>query len=118
VKAKNLARDDLVSIKSIVIGAYTTVAVNYINTEVRQKLKQAGILKGLSGNFKSGREIVELLRVEQIVFVSNKAEYKGFNGVIHGEVATIIDFNKPDKFGHGIKKLLVHKEKAVKNSQD
>jgi hypothetical protein len=54
-----------------------------------------------------------LLRDEQIVFGSNKAEYKGFNGVINGEVVTIIDFNKPDKFGHGIKKLLVHKEKAV-----
>jgi hypothetical protein len=55
-----------------------------------------------------------LLRDEHTLFVSNKAEYKGFNGVINGEVATIIDFNKADKFGHGIRKLLVHKEKAVR----
>ncbi len=113
-QAKNLARDDLVSIRSIVIGAYTNVAVNYFNIQVREKLKQAGILKGLSGNFKSGHEMIELLRGEQIVFTSNKAEYKGFNGVLNGEVATVIDFNKSDKFGHGCVQLLVHKADGSK----
>ncbi|WP_341762941.1 MobA/MobL family protein [Candidatus Tisiphia endosymbiont of Melanophora roralis] len=113
-QAKNLARDDLVSIRSIVIGAYTNVAVNYFNIQVREKLKQAGILKGLSGNFKSGYEMIELLRGEQIVFTSNKAEYKGFNGVLNGEVATVIDFNNPNKFGHGCVQLLVHKADGSK----
>lgn len=114
VQAKNLARDDLVSIRSIVIGAYTNVSVNYFNIEVRERLKQAGILKGLGGNFKSGHEMVELLRGEQIVFVSNKAEYKGFYGVLNGELATVIDFTAPDKFGHGIVNLLVHKADGSK----
>ena len=114
VQAKNLARDDLASIRSVVIGAYSNVAVNYFNIQVREKLKQAGILKGLGGNFKSGHEMVELLRGEQIVFTSNKAEYQGFNGVLNGEVATVINFNQPDEFGHGIVKLLVHKADGSK----
>ncbi|WP_375326523.1 AAA family ATPase [Candidatus Tisiphia endosymbiont of Nemotelus uliginosus] len=114
VQASHLNRDDLASIRSVVIGAYTNVAVNYFNIEVREKLKQAGILKGLGANFKSGAERVELLRGEQIVFTSNKAEYKGFNEVLNGEVATVIDFNEPDKFGHGIVKLLVHKADGSK----
>jgi hypothetical protein len=29
---------------------------------------------------------LKMLRGEQIVFVSNKAEYKEFNGVLNGEV--------------------------------
>ena len=114
VQANNLARDDLVSIRSIVIGAYTNVSVNYFNIEVRERLKQAGVLKGLGGNFKSGHEMVELLRGEQIVFVSNKAEYKKFYGVLNGELATVIDFTAPDKFGHGCVHLLVHKADGSK----
>ncbi len=109
VQASSLRRDDLAAVRSVVIGTYTNVAVNYFNIEVRKQLKQAGILKGCSCNFKSGIEMVELLRGKQIVFTSNKAEYKGFDGVLNGEVATVIDFNQPDKFGHGIIKVLVHK---------
>jgi ATP-dependent exoDNAse (exonuclease V) alpha subunit len=113
-EAKKLERDDLASIKSIAIGAYTNLSVNYFNIEVREKLKQAGVLKGEGARFKSGGDSIELLKGEQIVFESNRKAWRGEAGILNGEVATIIDFTKPNEQGHGIIKALVHKADGSK----
>jgi ATP-dependent exoDNAse (exonuclease V) alpha subunit len=107
-------RDDLAAMRSVVIGAYTNVAVNHFNIEVRERLKQAGVLKGTGAKFRCGQETVELFKGEQIVFETNKKARQGFNGVLNGEVATVIDFEQPDKYGHGVFKALVHKADGSK----
>lgn len=112
--AENIERDDLSSIRSIVIGAYTNKSVNHFNTEVREKLKQSGILKGKEHEFKSGNNLISITKGEQIVFETNKALYDGFGGVLNGEVGTILNFTKPNEFGHGIFKTLVHKADGSK----
>jgi ATP-dependent exoDNAse (exonuclease V) alpha subunit len=108
-QASKLDREDIASIRSIVIGAYTNTMVNHFNIEVRERLKQAGVLKGKDMQFRSGKDLVALRKGEQIVFETNNAAWDGFNGVLNGEVATVIDFEEVDEFGIGTFKALVHK---------
>ena len=113
--SKSLERDDLASIRSLVVGAYTNEAVNYFNQQIREQLKQAGVLKGFGAKFKSGGNYaVELMIGEQIVFESNKSAFRDFPGVLNGEVATVLKFGQVDEFGHGEFTVLCHKADGSK----
>ncbi|HJD60568.1 MAG TPA: MobA/MobL family protein [Rickettsia endosymbiont of Omalisus fontisbellaquei] len=109
-----LGKDDLASIRSVVVGTYTNESVDYFNREIREKLKLAGILQGKEYEFRSGSKRITITKGEQIVFESNKKEYRGFGGVLNGEVGTVLDFNEPNKAGGGIIKVLVHKADGSK----
>jgi|GEM_PF-2002637 len=126
-QANLLSKDDLASIRSIVICAYTNESVTKLNKQVRQQLKEAGIIKGYGDIFKIGNKNIELMRGEQIVFEANS--YK--NGILNGEVGTVVSFSRINtdqdkidtngnkisefcKLDHGIIKVLVNKADGTK----
>ncbi len=76
-----------------------------LNEQVRQQLKEAGILKGqerrvlVGSTIKDGKyekQYLNLSRGEQIVF-SRNANYLGKGGIFNGEFGTILKVHKPDK---------------------
>lgn len=113
--ASSLGRDDLASIRSLVVGTYTNESVDYFNQQIREQLKQAGVLKGIGFKFRSGgHDRVELMVGEQIVFESNKSAFKDCPEILNGEVATVLSIDQVDEFGHGKFTALLHKADGSK----
>jgi nucleoside-triphosphatase THEP1 len=104
VKAQKQGRDDLVLDKSIVICAYTNEAVSGFNLQVREKLKQAGVLRGRGEVVRLGGRAIELLIGEQIVFEQNSKRYE----VLNGEVGTVLAVRQ-GYAGHSLIKARVTK---------
>lgn len=107
-QSARLNRDDLASIRSVVIGVYTNESVSYFNQGVRERLKHTGILKGECVKVKSGTDIVELMCGDQIVFEANSKSL----GVLNGEVGTVLSLGKKDN--DRVIKILVHKADSSK----
>lgn len=115
ILAKHLSTDNLAATKSLVIGAYTNKAVDYFNNTIREHLKAAGILKGRPAAFRSGNETIELIIGEQIVFTENKQKFRGYYGVLNGEVGTVLKFTEyPNRFDAGAFTALIHKADGSK----
>ncbi|MGX8190040.1 AAA family ATPase [Rickettsia conorii] len=120
---ESLKRDDLIAMRSIVIGAYTNEKVAEFNVRVREELKHSRALKGQEVLISSGGRLLPLMKGDQIVFEENSLRY----GISNGEVGTILSVkpsvksfsgsanSKGESDGDGILKILLHKEDGSKD---
>ncbi len=115
--AKAIGKDDLVSIRSKAIPVFKNETRDLLNNQVREQLKEAGILKGnehrvlVGSTFKDGKyekQYLNLQRGEQIVFAKN-ANRLGKGGVFNSELGTILKIHKPNKDALAVIDILVHK---------
>ena len=115
-------RDDLVSIRSKAIGVFENKTREMINTQVREQLKEAGVLKGaeyrvlVGSSIKDGKkekQYLNLSRGEQIVFARN-ANRLGKGGIFNGELGTILKISKPNKDALAKIDILVHRASGKK----
>jgi Ti-type conjugative transfer relaxase TraA len=120
--ADAIEKDDLVSIRAKAIGVYENKSREAINKEVREQLKEAGILKGegkrvLVGSVlrdgKYEKEYLSLCRGEQIVFCRNEKNV-GKTGIHNGEIGTILKIYKPNKGLLAKIDILAHKADGTK----
>ncbi|WPX99685.1 Ti-type conjugative transfer relaxase TraA (plasmid) [Candidatus Megaera polyxenophila] len=121
-KARAIERDDLVSIRSKAITVFENKTREILNNQVREELKEAGILKGIEQRVLVGSTIKEgkkekyylnLCQGEQIVFTRN-ANRLGRGGIFNGEVGTILKISKPNKDGLSKIDILVHRANGKK----
>lgn len=121
-QAGRLARDDLISIRSIAIGVFTNVTRQRLNSRIRERLKEAGVLKGkeqrvLVGSCKQEggyqKKYLDLARGDQIVFARN-ANHLGKAGIFNGELATVLKIGEADRDALTYIDLLVHKASGAK----
>lgn len=121
-KARAIERDDLVSIRSKAITVFENKTREILNNQVREELKEAGILKGVEqrvlvgSTIKDGKKekyYLNLCQGEQIVFTRN-ANRLGGGGIFNGEVGTILKISKPNKEGLSKIDILVHRANGKK----
>jgi hypothetical protein len=121
-KARAIERDDLVSIRSKAISVFENKTREILNNQVREELKEAGILKGIEqrvlvgSTIKDGRKekyYLNLCQGEQIVFTRN-ANRLGRGGIFNGEVGTILKISNPNKEGLSKIDILVHRANGKK----
>jgi Ti-type conjugative transfer relaxase TraA len=120
--ARAIERDDLVSIRSKAITVFENKTREILNNQVREELKEAGILKGIEqrvlvgSTIKDGKKekcYLNLCQGEQIVFTRN-ANSLGRGGIFNGEVGTILKISKPNKDGLSKIDILVHSANGKK----
>ena len=120
--ARLIEKDDLISTRSKAIGVFENKTRNLLNSQVREQLKEAGILKGqehrvLVGSLikdgKYEKQYLSLSRGEQIVFARN-ANRLGGGGIFNGELGTILKIHKPDKDSLAKIDILVHRANGTK----
>jgi nucleoside-triphosphatase THEP1 len=120
--ARLIEQDDLISTRSKAIGVLENKTRNLLNSQVREQLKEAGILKGqehrvLVGSLikdgKYEKQYLSLSRGEQIVF-SRNANRLGKGGVFNGELGTILKIHEADKGGLAKIDILAHKASGKK----
>ena len=93
---------DLRGLQMVVVPAYTNREVDELNVTIRQKLKEAGIVKGGDHVFRSGSsDLVDLSVGDQIIFKSNKSEFDGYGGVDNNEIGIVSRIVEVDEYGHG-----------------
>ena len=93
---------DLRGLQMVVVPAYTNREVDELNATIRQKLKEAGIVKGGDHVFRSGSsDLVDLSVGDQIIFKSNKSEFDGYGGVDNNEIGIVSRIIEVDEYGHG-----------------
>ncbi|PCJ28980.1 MAG: hypothetical protein COA94_03075 [Rickettsiales bacterium] len=118
-KAEELDRSNHRVADSLVVCSHTNASVVKFNSEIRERLKQNGILKyskvGIVGLFRRkggvvnvGNKRMELLPGEQIVFTGN-LNYEESSDVFNSEVGTVLSVNWVDKQGFGYIAVLVNK---------
>jgi len=121
-KARAIERDDLVSIRSKAITVFENKTREILNNQVREELKEAGILKGVEqrvlvgSTIKDGKKekyYLNLCPGEQIVFTRN-VNLLGKGGIFNGEVGTILKISKPNKDGLSKIDILVHRANGKK----
>jgi Ti-type conjugative transfer relaxase TraA len=121
-KARAIERDDLVSIRSKAITVFENKTREILNNQVREELKEAGILKGVEqrvlvgSTIKDGKKekyYLNLCQGEQIVFTRN-ANSLGRGGIFNGEVGTILKISNPNKEGLSKIDILVHRANGKK----
>lgn len=121
-KARAIERDDLVSIRSKAITVFENKTREILNNQVREELKEAGILKGIEqrvlvgSTIKDGKKekyYLNLCPGEQIVFTRN-ANRLGRGGIFNGEVGTILKISKPNEDGLCKIDILVHRANGKK----
>jgi hypothetical protein len=121
-KARAIERDDLVSIRSKAISVFENKTREILNNQVREELKEAGILKGIEqrvlvgSTIKDGKKekcYLNLCPGEQIVFTRN-ANRLGRGGIFNGEVGTILKISNPNKDGLSKIDILVHRANGKK----
>jgi nucleoside-triphosphatase THEP1 len=121
-KARAIERDDLVSIRSKAIMVFENKTREILNNQVREELKEAGILKGIEqrvlvgSTIKDGKKekyYLNLCPGEQIVFTRN-ANRLGGSGIFNGEVGTILKISKPNEDGLCKIDILVHRANGKK----
>lgn len=121
-KARAIERDDLISIRSKAITVFENKTREILNNQVREELKEAGILKGIEqrvlvgSTIKDGKKekyYLNLCPGEQIVFTRN-ANLLGKGGIFNGEVGTILKISKPNKDGLCKIDILVHRANGKK----
>jgi Ti-type conjugative transfer relaxase TraA len=120
--ARAIERDDLVSIRSKAISVFENKTREILNNQVREELKEAGILKGIEqrvlvgSTIKDGKKekyYLNLCQGEQIVFTRN-ANRLGRGGIFNGEVGTILKISNPNKDGLSKIDILVHRANGKK----
>jgi len=111
-----------VSIRSKAITVFENKTREILNNQVREELKEAGILKGIEQRVLVGSTIKEgkkekcylnLCQGEQIVFTRN-ANRLGRGGIFNGEVGTILKISNPNKDGLSKIDILVHRANGKK----
>ncbi|HJK89011.1 MAG: MobA/MobL family protein (plasmid) [Candidatus Megaira endosymbiont of Mesostigma viride] len=121
-KARAIERDDLISIRSKAITVFENKTREILNNQVREELKEAGILKGIEqrvlvgSTIKDGKKekyYLNLCPGEQIVFTRN-ANRLGRGGIFNGEVGTILKISKPNEDGLSKIDILVHRANGKK----
>ncbi|NRB10501.1 MAG: AAA family ATPase [Rickettsiaceae bacterium] len=84
---------DIAGLRSVAIGCYTNENVDYFNTQIREHLKNCGILKGRDHLFQSGsgseQKMMKIALGEQIVFSSNKIETENSGSVNNREIGIV-----------------------------
>lgn len=113
--AKVLENDDIAAHRTQVISTYTNDAAAKLNKEVRQQLKDAGIVKGKEYDINVGDKKILLARGDQIVFTRNY-NYLGTRGIYNGEVGTVLSMTKPDTLGNSFIATLVSKADGSKEA--
>lgn len=113
--ANALENDNIATLRTQVISTYTNEASNKLNKEVRQQLKDAGVIKGREYNINVGDKKLSLSKGEQIVFTRN-FNYLGASGIYNGEVGTILSVTKPDQYGDAYIAALVSKADGSKEA--
>jgi len=88
-KSTKSASDSLAVGRNIVVCTYTNDAAQRFNGLIRDKLKQAGVIKGKGRMVNIGGKQLELCKGEQIVFTRN-LNHLGSRGIYNGEVGTVL----------------------------
>ena len=122
--AKSIEKDDLISTRSKAIGVFENKTRNLLNTQVREQLKEAGILKGkehrvlVGSSIKDGKrekQYLSLSRGEQVVFARN-ANRLGRDGIFNGELGTVLKVHTPNSDLLAKIDILVHRANGKKET--